>query len=142
AISAEFGKDYLHVRAYKTKSKNAQEAHEAIRPTNPGKEHAGSTPDETALYELIRTRALASQMAAARVMRTSVTAAADAKIPAFTATGSRVLFPGWLALDTAARGEDTELPKLAIGEPLTLLSLGAEEKQTEPPNRYTEAGLI
>ena len=50
--------------------------------------------------------------------------------------------PGWLALDTAARGEDVELPKLAVGDTLTLLSLGAEEKQTEPPNRYTEAGLI
>jgi len=53
-----------------------------------------------------------------------------------------MLFPGWLALDTKARGEDVELPKLAVGDSLTLLSLGAEEKQTEPPNRYTEAGLI
>jgi DNA topoisomerase-1 len=52
------------------------------------------------------------------------------------------MFPGWLALDTKARGEDVELPKLAINDPLSLLSLGAEEKQTEPPNRYTEAGLI
>ena len=141
-IEKEFGKDYAHVRTYKTKSKNAQEAHEAVRPTDASHERAGSTPDEVALYALIRTRTLASQMAAARVMRTSVTAEASADIPAFTANGSRVLFPGWLALDTAARGEDVELPKLAVGEVLTLLSLGAEEKQTEPPNRYTEAGLI
>jgi DNA topoisomerase-1 len=63
-------------------------------------------------------------------------------IPNFTANGSRVLFPGWLALDTTARGEDVELPKLATGDPLTLLALNSEEKQTEPPNRYTEAGLI
>ncbi|MCX6786663.1 MAG: type I DNA topoisomerase [Candidatus Kaiserbacteria bacterium] len=141
-VEKEFGKEYLHVRAYKTTSKNAQEAHEAIRPTDSSHAHAGSTPDEERLYELIRTRALASQMASARIMRTSITAKADRDIPLFSATGSRLLFPGWLALDTKARSEDIELPKLSVGDPLTLLSLGAEEKQTEPPNRYTEAGLI
>jgi DNA topoisomerase-1 len=94
------------------------------------------------LYELIRTRTLASQMSAAKIMRTNIAAKASADIPLFTANGSRMLFPGWLALDTKARGEDVELPKLATGDPLTLLSLGADEKQTEPPNRYTEAGLI
>ncbi|MBU6388576.1 type I DNA topoisomerase [Patescibacteria group bacterium] len=141
-IEKKFGKDYLQVRTYKTTSKNAQEAHEAIRPTDPSHEKAGTTPDEVELYALIRTRALASQMSAARIMRTNVAAKADATIPPFTANGSRMLFPGWLALDTAARGEDTELPKLAVGDTLTLLSLAAEEKQTEPPNRYTEAGLI
>ncbi len=141
-IENEFGKDYVQVRAYKTKSKNAQEAHEAVRPTDAGKEIAGATPDEQRLYELIRIRAIASQMAAAKIMRTSVIAQAAAQIPPFAANGSRVLFPGWLALDTRARGEDVELPKLADGAPLSLLSLGAEEKQTEPPNRYTEAGLI
>ncbi len=141
-IEKDFGKEYLTVRAYKTKSKNAQEAHEAVRPTDPAKQSTGATPDEQRLYELIRTRALASQMASAKIMRTSVSAQADAEIPQFTANGSRVLFPGWLALDTRARGEDVELPKLAESDALTLVSLGAEEKQTEPPNRYTEAGLI
>ena len=141
-VESQFGKEYVEVRVYKTTSKNAQEAHEAVRPTDAARDHAGATPDEQRLYELIRTRALASQMAAARIMRTSITAQASATIPTFSANGSRVLFPGWLALDTRARGEDVELPKLAVGEPLTLLSLGAEEKQTEPPNRYTEAGLI
>lgn len=141
-VKKEFGKEYLHVRTYKTTSKNAQEAHEAIRPTDSGKARAGTTPDETQLYELIRTRTLASQMAAAKIMRTTVSAKASADIPLFTANGSRVLFPGWLALDTKARGEDTELPKVATGDPLTLLSLQKDEKQTEPPNRYTEAGLI
>jgi DNA topoisomerase-1 len=141
-VEKTFGKEYVAVRAYKTTSKNAQEAHEAVRPTDPARERAGSTPDEEQLYNLIRTRAIASQMASAKVMRTTVSAKADADIPLFTANGSRVLFPGWLALDTAARGEDVELPKLAQGDPLTLLSLGSEEKQTEPPNRYTEAGLI
>ncbi len=141
-IEKDFGKEYLQVRAYKTTSKNAQEAHEAVRPTDPSRARAGATPDEIELYELIRTRALASQMSAARIMRTNVAAKADANIPLFTANGSRMLFPGWLALDTTARGEDVELPKVGIGDALTLLSLGAEEKQTEPPNRYTEAGLI
>ncbi len=142
-VEREFGKDYLQVRTYKTTSKNAQEAHEAIRPTDPSRERAGATPDETQLYGLVRTRALASQMAAAKVLRTTVAAEASAEaVPRFSANGSRVIFPGWLALDTKARGEDVELPKLAEGDSLTLLSLGSEEKQTEPPNRYTEAGLI
>jgi DNA topoisomerase-1 len=141
-VEKEFGKDYLQVRVFKTTSKNAQEAHEAIRPTDPSHVRAGGTPDEARLYELIRIRALASQMASARIMRTSVTAKADKDIPVFVANGSRILFPGWLALDTRARGEDVELPKLSIGDALTLLSLSSEEKQTEPPNRYTEAGLI
>ena len=141
-VEKEFGKEYLQVRTYKTTSKNAQEAHEAVRPTDPLKTRAGATPDETQLYELIRIRTLASQMSSAKIMRTNIAVKADVDIPLFTANGSRLLFPGWLALDTTARGEDVELPKLAIGDALSLLSLNAEEKQTEPPNRYTEAGLI
>ncbi len=141
-VQQGFGSEYLETRAYKTTSKNAQEAHEAIRPTEPAREHAGSTADEQSLYELIRTRAIASQMASARIMRTSVSAEASADMPVFTANGSRVMFPGWLALDTRARGEDVELPKLTSGEPLSLTTLDAQEKQTEPPHRYTEAGLI
>lgn len=141
-LESEFGKEYVQTRAYETKSKNAQEAHEAVRPTNPDVRKAGAAGDEQELYALIRTRALSSQMAPARVERTTVRSEADADIPAFATNGSRVLFPGWLALDTRARGEDTELPKLTVDEPLTVLSLGSTEKQTEPPNRYTEAGLI
>jgi DNA topoisomerase-1 len=141
-IEKDFGKEYVSPRVYKTKSKNAQEAHEAVRPTNAAKAKAGATADEQILYELIRTRAIASQMASAKMLRTKVEAKADADIPAFTATGSRVIFPGWLALDTRARGEDTELPKVTKDEALTLIELGDTEKQTEPPNRYTEAGLI
>ncbi|MFA6502954.1 MAG: type I DNA topoisomerase [Candidatus Paceibacterota bacterium] len=155
-IEAEFGKEYLETRVYKTTSKNAQEAHEAVRPTEPARAKAGATADEEQLYDLIRTRALASQMASAKIMRTNIAVQADVgevtgmsmrsgvktDFPLFTANGSRMLFPGWLALDTAARGEDVELPHVAQGDPLTLLSLGSTEKQTEPPNRYTEAGLI
>lgn len=138
----EYGKEYVQVRAYKTKSKNAQEAHEAVRPTDPSRASAGTTSDEERLYDLIRTRAIASQMAAAKVLRTSVKTKADADIPLFTSNGSRVIFPGWLACDTRARGEDTELPKLSEGEAVDLISLGSLEKQTEPPKRYTEAGLV
>jgi DNA topoisomerase-1 len=141
-VEKEFGKEYAESRAYQTKSKNAQEAHEAVRPTDPSKAKAGSAGDEQELYQLIRTRALASQMAAARVERTTVRSEADADIPAFSTNGSRVLFPGWLACDTRARGEDTELPKLSVGDALSVISLGSVEKQTEPPNRYTEAGLV
>ncbi len=141
-IISTYGKEYAEERVYKTKSKNAQEAHEAVRPTDIAKTHAGSAGDEASLYELIRTRTMASQMSAAKVLRTNVKVTADAEIPYFSANGSRVIFPGWLALDTAARGEDVELPELTVGEKLSLLSLEALEKQTEPPNRYTEAGLI
>ncbi|MES2931378.1 MAG: type I DNA topoisomerase [Patescibacteria group bacterium] len=141
-VEKEFGKDYAEMHVYKTKSKNAQEAHEAVRPTDPTRVTAGATGDEQNLYALIRTRALASQMKPAQMLRTSVKAKADADIPLFSGNGSRVVFPGWLACDTRARGEDVELPKLSEGEPLTLISLGSLEKQTEPPNRYTEAGLV
>lgn len=141
-VEKQFGKDYLQVRAYKTTSKNAQEAHEAVRPTDPSRVKAGAAGDEEALYTLIRNRTLASQMAAAKVMRTTITAKANADIPLFTANGSRVIFPGWLALDTGARGEDIELPHVTAGENLSLISLSSEQKETLPPNRYTEAGLI
>jgi DNA topoisomerase-1 len=147
-IEKQFGKEYVQRRAYKTKSKNAQEAHEAVRPTDASRVKAGSNPDETQLYELIRNRVLASQMAPAKALATRVRAKAisssgtDEDIPLFSANGSRITFPGWLALDTRARGEDVELPKLSENESLALLSLGSLEKQTEPPNRYTEAGLI
>lgn len=141
-VEKEHGKEYVEVRSYKTKSKNAQEAHEAVRPTEPSRKSAGATGDEHALYELIRTRALASQMASAKVLRTSVKVKADRDIPLFSANGSRVIFAGWLKEDTRARGEDTELPKLSDGEKVDLVSLADTEKQTEPPNRYTEAGLI
>lgn len=141
-VAIEFGKNYVETRAYKTKSKNAQEAHEAVRPTDSARAQAGSTADEQHLYELVRARTMASQMKAAKVLRTSVKAQADAEIPLFSTNGSRVIFPGWLACDTRARGEDVELPVLTKGEALTLESLGSLEKQTEPPNRYTEAGLV
>ena len=141
-VSTEFGKKYVEKRTYKTKSKNAQEAHEAVRPTDPTKTHAGSEGDQHRLYELIRIRSLASQMAPAKTLRTTIKVISDADIPLFQSNGSRILFPGWLALDTRSRGEDVELPSLAQGDPVSIVTLGSIEKQTEPPNRYTEAGLV
>lgn len=143
AITKEFGEKYLMVRHYKTKSKNAQEAHEAIRPTDPAKKTAGFTDDEKRLYALIRTRTLASQMTDAEILRTKIIAnTTDRALPNFSLSGSRLLFDGWLKLDTAARGDDVEVPSVVASDPLSLKEILSEEKQTEPPHRYTEAGLV
>lgn len=142
-LHAEYGKEYVQPRTYKTKSKSAQEAHEAIRPTNFAKHAAGTTDDQKKLYTLIWERAIASQMADARQKRTRITAnIAGGGIPDFVANGARLLFDGWLKVDYRARGEDTEVPKVAAGDPLALVDINAEAKQTQPPSRYTEAGLI
>lgn len=144
-VHAEYGKEYVTPRTYKTKSKSAQEAHEAVRPTNFAKTAAGLTSDQKALYVLIYARALASQMADAKTKRTKVLANiidSSETIPDFSVNGSRVIFDGWLRADPAARGEDTEVPKLMIGDALTLTQIEIEAKQTQPPNRYSEAGLI
>ncbi|HXK41107.1 MAG TPA: type I DNA topoisomerase [Candidatus Paceibacterota bacterium] len=142
-VERTYGKGYVEPRMYKTKSKSAQEAHEAIRPTDASRENAGSTEEQKKLYKLIRERAIASQMADAKLMRTKITAnIRESGIPDFAATGSRVLFDGWLACDTRSRGEDVDLPKVAMNESLTLKDIASEEKHTEPPPRYTEAGLV
>ncbi len=142
-IARDFGKDMHHQRMYKTRSKNAQEAHEAIRPTDCTVTAAGSTDDAKKLYRLIRTRTIASQMADAHILRTKITATTtDGTIPDFALTGSRVVDPGWLALDTAARSEDVDVPQCAVGDSLSLSAINAEEKETQPPKRYTEAGLV
>ena len=142
-ITNKYGKEYVEVRNYKTKSKNAQEAHEAIRPTNAALETAGANEEQKKLYRLIRERTIASQMADAKLSRAKVSAnIKEGGIPDFSATGTRVMFDGWLACDTRARGEDVELPKVEINETLTLKDIVSEEKHTEPPSRYTEAGLV
>ena len=143
-IPKEYGKEYLTPRKYKTKSKGAQEAHEAVRPTNFAKKSVGATADQKALYELIWRRTVASQMTDATMMRTKMSANitnAKETIPDFSVNGSQIVFPGWLACDTRARGEDTEVPKLAVGDTLALTSIDIEAKQTQPLGRYSEAGL-
>ncbi|MDE2213424.1 MAG: type I DNA topoisomerase, partial [Patescibacteria group bacterium] len=142
-LEKQYGKKYVSARTYKSSSKNAQEAHEAIRPSNPAKASAGTTPEQKRLYELIWRRTLASQAADAELLKSKILATTkDKDIPEFSANGSRVVFDGWLKIDPAARGEDVELPKVASGEALTVLNVIAEEKQTLPPERYSEAGLV
>lgn len=142
-VTKEFGKDYTASHTFKAKSKNAQEAHEAVRPTHIEKKDAGSTPEQKKLYELIRQRTLASQMKEALLLKTKITAeASDKTIPEFSANGSRVIYDGWLRADPRARGEDVELPEMKEGEKLHLIEMTSEEKQTQPPGRYSEAGLV
>jgi len=142
-VKKEYGAEYAQARIYKTKSKNAQEAHEAIRPTHIDKLHTGHD-DFDRLYRLIWERAVSSQMTDAKLLKTKITAIIEnhEDLPEFIANGSRLLFPGWLAVDTGARGDDVELPICKEGEKLKLLGLSSEEKFTEPPGRYSEAGLI
>lgn len=142
-IQKEYGKEYVEAREYKTKSKNAQEAHEAIRPSKISVKNAGATPEQRALYELIWRRALASQMSSAKLLKTKIVANVEGDtIPDFHANGSRILFLGWLTLDREARETDTELPKVTAEEKLKLLEANSEKKATEPPHRYSEAGLV
>lgn len=147
-ITKKFGEEFHQFRNYKTNSKNAQEAHEAIRPSHFEKENAGTTDDQKRLYRLIWQRAVASQMQEALMMRTKITTvAASVKnfgvpMPDFSANGSRVIKDGWLLVDPQAKREDVLLPKVKTNESLNLLQLNSEEKQTTPPNRYSEAGLI
>ncbi len=143
-IEKKHGKEYVEVRNFKTKSKNAQEAHEAIRPTHAATVSAGTTDEQHSLYRLIWERAVSSQMADAKLLKTKVSAVVENEkdFPEFSANGSRVLFDGWLKVDVGARGEDVELPEVNEGESLKLLDLNSEEKQTQPPSRYSEAGLV
>ncbi len=142
-VEKQYGKEYAQAKVYKTKSKNAQEAHEAIRPTHVEILQAG-TEEQQKLYRLIWERTVSSQMADAKLLKTKIVAEIDGHkdLPDFSANGSRLLFPGWLAVDQDARGDDVELPKVVVGEKLKLLNLVSEEKFTEPLGRYSEAGLI
>jgi DNA topoisomerase-1 len=142
-IEKKWGKKYLQFRTYAAKSKNAQEAHEAIRPSHIDVEKAGMNDEQKKLYSLIWARTVASQMADAEMLRTRIISNITGdKIPDFVVNGSRVLFPGWLEADPGARGEDVELPKLSKGDDLDLKEIKSEEKETQPPPRYSEAGLV
>ncbi len=144
-INKNFGKEFVQPRNFKSRGKNAQEAHEAIRPSNIGKLKAGTTSDQQKLYALIWSRTVASQMADAKIKRMKVLANISNnsdQIPDFAVRGARVIFDGWLKADPAAKGEDTQVPAVNKGDALTINNIEAEGKQTQPPNRYTEAGLI
>jgi DNA topoisomerase-1 len=155
-IFERFGDAYLPAapRLYKSKAKNAQEAHEAIRPTDltrrPEDLARHLEPDARRLYELIWKRTVASQMESARVEQVAADIAVDGEAARLRATGSTVLFDGFLALYQegrdeprgGAQGEDARLPKLAEGDPLTREAVTPEQHFTQPPPRFTEASLV
>jgi DNA topoisomerase-1 len=133
-------------RQYTAKAKNAQEAHEAIRPTDFGRDKVGSG-DHARLYDLIWKRALASQMASARLERTTVELEDGTGQAALRATGQVVLFPGYLALYEEGRddGDDEEsrrLPRLGQGDAPVKKAVHAEQHFTQPPPRFSEASLV
>jgi DNA topoisomerase-1 len=133
-------------RQYQTKAKNAQEAHEAIRPTDFGKDRAGSG-DHGRLYDLIWKRALASQMASARMERTTIDLVDGTGRTALRATGQVVLFPGYLALYEEGQddGQDEDgkrLPRLREGDKPAKKGVDAEQHFTQPPPRFSEASLV
>jgi DNA topoisomerase I len=148
AIAQRYDAGYVpdKPRVYVTKAKNAQEAHEAIRPTDFGRDRAGSG-DHGRLYELIFKRALASQMASARLERTSVDLAEGTGQHVLRATGQVVLFPGFLALYEEGRDEPEDeesrrLPRLGEGDAPHKKAVHAEQHFTQPPPRYSEASLV
>jgi DNA topoisomerase-1 len=133
-------------RQYQTKAKNAQEAHEAIRPTDFSKDRAGSG-DHAKLYELIWKRALASQMASARMERTTVELEEPTGQDALRATGQVVLFPGYLALYEEGRDDEGDedsrrLPVIRQGDTPAKQGVDAEQHFTQPPPRFSEASLV
>lgn len=142
-IIDNFGKNYAKPQKFLTKSKNAQEAHEAIRPSHISLKDAGATPQEKKLYNLIWRRTVACQMADAKLNKTKVIAvSSDKTLPEFGVNGSFITFDGWLKVDPKAAGEETLLPKLITDEVLKLFGIQDTEKETEPPHRYSEAGLV
>jgi DNA topoisomerase-1 len=133
-------------RLYQTKAKNAQEAHEAIRPTDFGKDKNGGG-DHARLYDLIFKRALASQMASARMERTTVELTDGSGQTGLRATGQVVLFPGYLALyeegtDDSADEDSRRLPRMREGDAPAKKAVNAEQHFTQPPPRFSEASLV
>ncbi|MGN6748328.1 MAG: type I DNA topoisomerase [Xanthobacteraceae bacterium] len=155
-IESDYGRDYVPgaPRRYQTKTKNAQEAHEAIRPTElsrrPGETKRFLDADQAKLYELIWLRSVASQMESAELERTTAEIAANVggRHLELRATGTVVKFDGFLALYQEGRDEDPEdeesrrLPQMWSGERLTKRSIAADQHFTEPPPRYSEASLV
>jgi DNA topoisomerase-1 len=143
-IANDFGTDYFQPHTFSSKSKNAQEAHEAIRPTHVSVKKAGKNDEEQKLYDLIWSRTVASQMKDANTLRTKILVEVVGvdTIPDFSVNGSRVLFDGWMKADPTSRTDDIEVPKVEVKEKLTFHEIRSEEKQTEPPGRYSEAGLV
>ena len=149
-IEENFGKNYLKVRHFKTKDASAQEAHEAIRPTNVANLNAGKNEYEKRLYQLIWARTVATQMTNAKVAKTTIKIAAERSTwqspdktegkAVFIAKGEVVIFDGFLKV--YGKSKDLELPKVAKGDTLTCQEITARQVFAKPPARYTEGSLV
>ena len=146
-IRNQFGANYFQPRNFKTKNKGAQEAHEAIRPTDFSKTHLTIDRDQARLYELIWKRTVASQMQDATLERTQITFTASTHNHRFIANGEVITFDGFLKLYLEGVDDDDEeinglLPKVSIGERVLLKSMTTTERYSRPPYRYSEASLV
>jgi DNA topoisomerase-1 len=148
-ITSNYGQDYLKNRSYKTKSQGAQEAHEAIRPTNFGEKSLGGNRNEQRLYELIWKRAIASQMSDAILEKTVAQIGVSTVPQSLTAQGEVVTFDGFLKVYLESTDEEDEntqtkgmLPPLTVGQQLQLKFMKSREGFSRPPARYTEASLV
>ena len=144
-IIEQFGEEYSKIRQYKTRSKGAQEAHEAIRPTFINHTDIEGTAQEKKLYQLIWKRTLASQMADAKVLSTNVKIRLDKRSEQYSATAAEILFDGFLKLYTGSEDEDSAeeviLPEIKTGDGMLAKSVAAECKFTAAPQRYTQGTL-
>ena len=147
-ITENYGAEYVKTRQYQTKTKGAQEAHEAIRPTYLDQHTIKGTADERKLYELIWKRTIASQMADAQMERTNVNIGISTNDKQFVATGEVILFDGFLKVYMESydddRAEDTAaiLPPIEKGTVLDMEKMEAQQRYTRHPLRYTEASLV
>lgn len=151
AIVEAYGEQYYKYRTYSTKSKGAQEAHEAIRPTEMRRMSVEDVPANRRLYELIWKRTVASQMADAKLEKTVVAVLVSNRAETFVATGEIVIFDGFLKLYMESSDDDSEatggpmdslLPAMAVGDDLRRGMVTATEKFTQRPARYSEASLV
>ena len=148
-IKNEYGKEYSHRKKFKTKTASAQEAHEAIRPTDFSKENVAGSKDEKALYELIWKRAIASQMSDAKIERTTVKINVSTADKNFIAKGEVIKFDGFLKVylestddENGENGTDGLLPDLKEKMKLDFDNIKATQRFTRPPARFTEASLV
>jgi DNA topoisomerase-1 len=145
-ITATFGADYSTVRQFKTKNASAQEAHEAIRPTDMSVQKGSSNEYDQKIYDLIRNRALASQMSPAKLEKTTVTITISNEKKVletyFEAKGEVIIFPGFLKIYGSGKKDPDILPAMASGDVLDLDSVLAKQTFARPPARYTEGSLV
>lgn len=142
-ITKEFGSQYIQLRTFTKKSKNAQEAHEAIRPTVVQSASKGMTDEQKRLYDLIRSRTIAAHMIDAQIMRTKISFnTLKNNVPNFVSNGQIIIKEGWLLIDPKAKSEEVTLPDVTLNQAVILDEITDMQKETQPPGRYSEAGLI